>query len=150
MSKDDGVKQLRSAVMTYPHRSITAALMAIVLVAGTIGFATAGLQDCLPKACCCMMSPHTTAPVMAEIDAKSGCSGNAPCCRLTAPQKDLDLAAPSSRPELPQSKSFNPAVMAGEQPATRPTSCLAQKFQHNGKPGAYRVPLYLEQQIFLC
>jgi hypothetical protein len=125
-------------------------VMAMVLVAGGACFAWAGVQECLPKACCCMQGAHTAAPRMGEIDAKSGCTGSAPCCQLASSNETHDRAVPNSRFELPQSKSFIQIVTPGRQLTAPPTPSSARTLQHNGKPGAPRVPLYLETQMLLC
>jgi hypothetical protein len=137
-------------IMTNSHRSIIAAFMAIVLVAGSAGSAAAGIQDCLPKACCCMKGGHKAAPHMREIDTKSGCTGNAPCCRIEPAHKTQDIAALTSRPELPDAKGLFQAIIPGQQFTAHPTPSSARAFQHNGKPGAPLVPLYLETQMLLC
>lgn len=136
--------------MTNLHRPFIAAFMAIVLVTGSVGLAVAGLQDCLPKACCCMKGGHKAALHMRQIDTKSGCTGNAPCCQMEPAHKTQDIAALTSRPELPEAKGLLQAIIVGQPFATQPTPSLAITFQHSGKPRAPLVPLYLETQMLLC
>lgn len=140
----------RYMIMTNWHRSIIAAFMAIVLVAGSVGSAAAGLQDCLPKACCCMKGGHKAVPHMREIDTKNGCTGNAPCCQIEPTHKPQDIAALPTRPELPETKGLFQAIIPGQQINAQPTSSSARTCQHTGKPRAPLVPLYLQTQMLLC
>jgi hypothetical protein len=136
--------------MTFSHRPIMAVFIAIVLAAGSIGLAPAGLQDCLPNTCCCMKAGHKAAPYLGQSDTKNGCTGNASCCRIEPAQKPQDIAALTARPELPKSKGLFQAIIPGQQFSARPTPSTARTFQHNGKPEAPLVPLYLETQMLLC
>lgn len=136
--------------MTNSHRPIIAALMAIVLATGSIGSAAAGLLDCLPKACCCMKCGHKAALHMRQIDTKSGCTGNTPCCRMEPAHKAQHIAVLTTRAELPEAKEAFQAKIAGQQFAARLTPFSAPAYQHNGKPIAPLVPLYLETQMLLC
>lgn len=136
--------------MTNWHRSIIAAFMAIVLATGSVGLAAAGLQDCLPKACCCMRGGHEAARHMRQTNTNSGCTGNAPCCRMEPAHKAQNIAVLASRVELPEAKALFQAIIAGQPFDVQLMLCLARTFQHNGKPGAPSVPLYLETQMFLC
>ena len=136
--------------MTNLHRSIIAAFVAIVLTTGSVGLAATGLQDCLPKACCCMKGGHEAALHMRQIDTNSGCTGSAPCCRMASAHKVQNIAVLTSRAELPEAKTLFQAIIAGQQFDARLTLCSARTFQHNGKPGTPSVPLYLETQMLLC
>jgi hypothetical protein len=140
----------RNTIMTQAHRSIIAAFMAIALAAGSVGLAVADLQDCLPKACCCMKDGHKAAAHMLQVDTKSGCTAKAPCCQMAPVHKVQDIAALTSTPELPETKALIQAFILGQRFAAQLTSSLAHTFEHNGKPGAPRVPLYLETQMLLC
>ncbi len=140
----------RNMIMTNSHRSIIAVFMAIVLATGSVGLASAGLQDCLPKACCCIKRGHKAALHMRQIDAKSGCTDSAPCCRMEPAHKAQNIAVLTSRAELPEAKASFQVIVAGQQFAAQLTPCSARTFQHNGKPGAPLVPLYLETQMLLC
>jgi hypothetical protein len=136
--------------MTNSHRPIIAALMAIVLIAGSIGTALAGVQTCLPKTCCCTKGGHKAASHMLPIDTKGGCTGNAPCCLIEPAHKSQDVAALTVRPELPEAKEKLQAIIPGQPFTAHRTPSSARAFQHNGKPRAPLVPLYLETQMLLC
>jgi hypothetical protein len=137
-------------IMTNSHRPIIAAFLTIMLVIGSIGTALAGVQDCLPKACCCTKGGHTTASHMLPIDTKTGRAANAPCCRIEPANLPQDIAVLTARPELPESKGLLLAMIPGQQFFAYPTPSTARTFQHNGKPKACLVPLYLETQMLLC
>ena len=140
----------RNMIMTNWHRSIIAVFMTIVLATGSVGVAVAGVQECRPKACCCMQHGHEDALHMRQNDTNSSCTGNAPCCRMEPVRKAQNIAALTSRAQLPEAKASFQAVVAGQQFAAQPTPSSARTFQHNGKPGAPLVPLYLETQMLLC
>jgi hypothetical protein len=139
-----------NVIMTNSHRPIIAAFIAIVLITGSIGTALAGVQDCLPKACCCTKGGHKAASHMLPIDTKTGCAANAPCCRIEPAHLPQDIAALATRPELPGSKELLLAMIPGQQFSAHPPPSAARAFQHNGKPKAPLVPLYLETQMLLC
>ncbi len=136
--------------MTHSHRSIIAAFIAIVLVTGSVGLAMAGLQDCSPRACCCTKGGFKAAAHMLQMDTKSGCTGNTPCCQMEPAHKAQDFAVLTSTPELPDVKAFIHTTILRQQFAAQLTPSFARTFQHNGKPGASLVPLYLETQMLLC
>jgi hypothetical protein len=136
--------------MTNSHRPIIAAFLAIVLVAGSIGTALAGVQNCLPKTCCCTKGGHQAASHKLPTDIKSGCTGNAPCCQIEPAHKTQDIAALTARPELPEAKGLFQAIIPGQPFTAHLTPSSARAFQHNGEPRAPLVPLYLETQMLLC
>jgi hypothetical protein len=51
---------------------------------------------------------------------------------------------------LPDAKGLFQAIIPGRQFTAHPTPSTVRAFQHNGKPGAPPVPLYLETQMLLC
>jgi hypothetical protein len=145
------IEQLRNAMMTRTHRSITAVLMTIALVAGRTGLMMAGFQDCPPpKACYCTKGAHTAAAHAGEAGAKSGCTGSVPCCHPGPLPIVYDIAATFFRSESPQPKVFIQTGKPIQQFATLQAASLARIYQHNDKPGASRTPLYLETQMILC
>jgi hypothetical protein len=87
---------------------------------------------------------------MRQVGTKSGCADNAPCCRMEPVHKSRHIAALTSRVELPEAKESFQSIIAGWQFAARLTPYRTRAFQHNGKPGAPLVPVYLETQMLLC
>ena len=136
--------------MNKPYRITVAVLMTIFLIVGTVVGAVAGLEDCLPKACCCMKASLLNTNHGQQSNAVSGCTGNAPCCQMEATDQTQDYAALSSIPELPELKSLFLALMMGEHSASPQGPNLLNAFHRDGKPKAPLVPLYLQTQSFLC
>jgi hypothetical protein len=87
---------------------------------------------------------------MREIEAKSGCTGKAPCCQIESAHKTQDIAVLTTRPELPQAKGLFQTIVPGQLLTFHLKPSSSRAFQPNGKPGAPLVPLYLETQMLLC
>ena len=136
--------------MTKSHHSIIAAILAILMVVGSIGTAVAGLQDCLPKSCCCMKVNQNAAPHAAQSGTTSGCTGNAPCCQVEPVHQAKDVAALTATPDLPESRALFLAILQPQGHTAHLAPSLARTFHHSGKPRAPLVPLYLATQTFLC
>ena len=138
--------------MANVHQKFIVVILVLLLGAGSVANAAAGVESCLPKSCCCT----TKAPQMMDhqnpMAMPQGCAPKAPapCCQVEPYQSTTDLAFTSQQNSVPH-RTLQAGTIGGDRDLTPEQPHFNFKpFRDDGRSKIPWIPIWLQTLSILC